>query len=97
MALDVYKDWLGIPDGPRPPDHYTLLRLVQFEDNTDKMHAMAKALLEWETIDGEQIEDIMQGRPPRAPKDWSGKAPPSSGRFSSSGIWSNSAMSKGKA
>ena len=32
MALDVYKDWLGIPEGPRPPDHYQLLRLVQFED-----------------------------------------------------------------
>jgi cell division protease FtsH len=40
------------------------------EDNQDKMHAMAKALLEWETIDAEQIEDIMQGREPRPPKDW---------------------------
>ncbi|AWI53627.1 cell division protein FtsH [Aquabacterium olei] len=44
------------------------------EDNQDKMHAMAKALLEWETIDSEQIEDIMQGREPRPPKDWT---PPS--------------------
>ena len=34
------------------------------------MHAMAKALLDWETIDAEQIEDIMQGREPRPPKDW---------------------------
>jgi cell division protease FtsH len=40
------------------------------EDNQDKMHAMAKALLEWETIDAEQIEDIMGGKPPRPPKDW---------------------------
>jgi ATP-dependent metalloprotease FtsH len=40
------------------------------EDNKDKMHAMAKALLEWETIDAEQIDDIMAGRPPRPPKDW---------------------------
>ena len=40
------------------------------EDNQDKMHAMAKALLEWETIDAEQIEDIMEGKPPRPPKDW---------------------------
>ncbi|MDT7836689.1 ATP-dependent zinc metalloprotease FtsH [Aquabacterium sp. OR-4] len=40
------------------------------EDNQDKMHVMAKALLEWETIDGEQIDDIMNGRPPRPPKDW---------------------------
>ncbi|MDE2401677.1 MAG: ATP-dependent zinc metalloprotease FtsH [Burkholderiales bacterium] len=40
------------------------------EDNQDKMHAMAKALLEWETIDAEQIEEIMSGREPRPPKDW---------------------------
>ena len=39
MALDVYKDWLGIPEGPRPPDHYSLLRLVQFEDAADKVRA----------------------------------------------------------
>jgi len=45
------------------------------EDNQDKMHAMAKALLEWETIDADQIDDIMGGRPPRPPKDWT--APPS--------------------
>lgn len=44
MALDVYKDWLGIPDGPRPPDHYTLLRLVQFEDNTEKIRANYRKL-----------------------------------------------------
>jgi cell division protease FtsH len=29
---------------------------------------MAKALLEWETIDADQINDIMGGRPPRPPK-----------------------------
>jgi cell division protease FtsH len=40
------------------------------EDNKDKMHAMANALLEWETIDTDQVEDIMQGKPPRPPKDW---------------------------
>jgi cell division protease FtsH len=45
------------------------------EDNQDKMHAMAHALLEWETIDAEQIEEIMQGRTPRPPKDW---VPPAS-------------------
>jgi cell division protease FtsH len=39
------------------------------EEHSDKMHAMAKALLEWETIDGEQVEDIMQGRPPRPPRE----------------------------
>jgi cell division protease FtsH len=59
-------------------EQYAIARKL-IEDNKDKMHAMAKALLEWETIDGDQIDDIMAGRPPRAPKDWSGKAPPSSG------------------
>ena len=44
------------------------------EDNKDKMHVMAKSLLEWETIDAEQIDDIMNDRPPRPPKDWT---PPS--------------------
>ncbi|MGZ8211112.1 MAG: ATP-dependent zinc metalloprotease FtsH, partial [Burkholderiales bacterium] len=38
------------------------------EDNRDKVEAMAKALLEWETIDAEQLNDIMEGRPPRPPK-----------------------------
>jgi len=45
------------------------------EGNQDKMHSMAGALLEWETIDADQVEDIMQGRPPRPPKDWT--SPPS--------------------
>jgi len=44
VALDVYKDWLGIPDGPRPPDYYTLLRLVQFEDDNDKIRRHYKKL-----------------------------------------------------
>src|SRR5213596_2463734 len=37
-------------------------------DNRDKVEAMAKALLELETIDAEQIADIMAGKPPRPPK-----------------------------
>ena len=35
--IDVYKEWLGIPEGDRPPDLYTLLRVVQFEDDTEKI------------------------------------------------------------
>lgn len=35
--IDVYKEWLGIPEGDRPPDHYTLLRLVMFEDDPEKI------------------------------------------------------------
>jgi cell division protease FtsH len=38
------------------------------EDNRDKVEAMAKALLELETIDSDQIDDIMSGKPPRPPK-----------------------------
>jgi cell division protease FtsH len=37
-------------------------------DNRDKVEAMAKALLEWETIDADQINDIMAGKSPRPPK-----------------------------
>jgi cell division protease FtsH len=55
-------------------EQYTVARKL-IEDNADKMHAMAKALLEWETIDGDQLDDIMSGKPPRPPKDWT---PPSS-------------------
>jgi cell division protease FtsH len=47
------------------------------EDNKDKMHAMASALLEWETIDGDQIDDIIAGKPPRPPKDWNTSTPKS--------------------
>src|SRR5918912_764458 len=54
-------------------EQYSVARKL-IEDNKDKMHAMAKALLEWETIDGEQVEDIMNGRPPRPPKDWTPSA-----------------------
>ena len=45
------------------------------EDNKDKMHAMAKALLEWETIDGDQLDDIIAGKEPRPPKDWTPRNP----------------------
>ena len=50
-------------------EQYAIARKL-IEQNHDKMHEMAKALLEWETIDAEQIDDIMNGRPPRPPKDW---------------------------
>ncbi|CAG1017675.1 cell division protease FtsH [Burkholderiaceae bacterium] len=50
-------------------EQYAVARKL-IEDNKDKMHSMAKALLEWETIDSEQLEDIMNGKPPRPPKDW---------------------------
>ncbi|MFB1031459.1 MAG: cell division protein FtsH, partial [Thauera sp.] len=53
---------------------YSLARRL-LEENSDKVEAMTAALLEWETIDAEQVNDIMAGRPPRPPKPAS--APPS--------------------
>ncbi len=46
---------------------YGLARRL-IEENRDKLETMAKALLEWETIDSEQVDDIMAGNPPRPPK-----------------------------
>ena len=57
---------------------YALARKL-IEDNQDKMHTMAKALLEYETIDSEQIDDIMAGKQPRVPKDWTPRTPAAGG------------------
>ncbi len=46
------------------------------EANREKVEIMAKALLEWETLDAEQVNDIMQGRPPRPPKVPAGASTP---------------------
>lgn len=46
---------------------YDLARRL-LEENRDKVEAMTKALMDWETIDAEQINDIMAGKPPRPPK-----------------------------
>jgi len=48
-------------------EQYALARRL-LEENRDKVEAMTAALLEFETIDAEQINDIMAGKPPRAPK-----------------------------
>jgi len=48
-------------------DRYGLARRL-IEENRDKVEAMAQALLEWETIDADQVNDIMNGKPPRPPK-----------------------------
>ncbi|TAL77195.1 MAG: ATP-dependent metallopeptidase FtsH/Yme1/Tma family protein [Burkholderiaceae bacterium] len=50
-------------------EQYTVARNI-IEGNRDKIEAMVAALLEWETIDADQIEDIMQGRAPRPPKNY---------------------------
>jgi cell division protease FtsH len=45
-------------------------------DNVDKLHAMADALIKYETIDSEQIKDIMDGRDPRPPSGWDDDSQP---------------------
>jgi cell division protease FtsH len=45
--------------------------------NMDKLHIMAELLLQYETIDAHQINDIMAGREPGPPADWT-KNPPTS-------------------
>ena len=47
------------------------------EENRDKLDIMAETLLEYETIDRDQIDDIMYGRKPRPPEDWDDKGPAS--------------------
>jgi cell division protease FtsH len=46
------------------------------EENMDKLHTMADALIKYETIDKEQIDDIMAGRQARSPADWDDSEPP---------------------
>ena len=71
-------------------EQYNVARKL-IEDNKDKMHAMAEALLEWETIDADQIDDIMEGRDPRPPKsssppsDSTDASPPAAGVSPSAG------------
>lgn len=48
-------------------EQYGVARKI-LEDNRDKVEVMTSALLEWETIDADQIDDIIEGRPPRPPK-----------------------------
>lgn len=48
-------------------EQYDIARAL-IEGNADKMHAMVEALLKWETIDRDQLQDIMAGVPPREPK-----------------------------
>jgi len=40
------------------------------KEHEDKLHAMAKALMKYETIDMDQVKDIMDGREPRPPEGW---------------------------
>ncbi len=49
------------------------------ENNLDKLHKMAEALIKYETIDEAQIKDIMEGRDPQPPAGWDDSATPTPG------------------
>ena len=60
-------------------EQYQVARKL-IEANRDKVEAMAKSLLEWETLDADQLNDIMSGLPPRPPKPpQSSQQPPQQG------------------
>jgi cell division protease FtsH len=65
-------------------EQYALARRL-IEENRDKVEVMSRALLDWETIDADQIDDIIGGRPPRPPKS-TGSTPPTGGKPPAAGI-----------
>ncbi len=50
-------------------EQYTRAKNI-IEENRAKMERMTKALMEWETINADQINDIMAGKEPQPPADW---------------------------
>ena len=54
--------------------------LPTIKNNLDKMHLMADALMKYETIDSDQIDQIMEGKVPDAPDSWSDDDSSSSGK-----------------
>jgi cell division protease FtsH len=73
--------------------NYKVARDV-LETNLDKLHAMAEALIKYETLADEQIKEIMAGRAPKPPEGWddttpttgSGKAVPAPAAAAADGI-----------
>ena len=55
---------------------YELAKTI-LDEQIDKLHTMAKALIKYETVDGTQIKDIMDGREPQPPEDWDDTSEPS--------------------
>ena len=49
------------------------------KENIDKLHVMANALIKYETIDADQLKDIMDGKEPRPPSDWDDSEPTAGG------------------
>jgi len=65
-------NWDGFRNQPKWLVGYsdiTMLHAFLWQQGITSIHGgMAKALMEWETIDADQVNDIMEGRPPRPPK-----------------------------
>ena len=59
-------------------DNYERARNI-LNEKLEHLHAMADALIRYETIDDEQIRDIMAGRKPKPPQGWEDLGPPASG------------------
>lgn len=57
-------------------DEQYALATKLLKENSDKVEKMTEALVEWETIDVDQIHDIMSGKPPRPPKPSPTTQPP---------------------
>ena len=56
-------------------EQYAVARRI-LEDKREVVEAMSAALMDWETIDAEQVKALMEGRPPKPPAGWVKKAPP---------------------
>ncbi|WP_085366364.1 ATP-dependent zinc metalloprotease FtsH [Neisseria dentiae] len=75
------------------------------DENRDKMETMCKALMEWETIDRDQVLEIMEGKQPSPPKDYSHNirkesdvtTQPQAGYADAAGAQSSGASSEGDA
>jgi cell division protease FtsH len=65
------------------------------DENMEKLHIMAEALIKYETIDSDQIDAIMNGRPPEPPKDWDDSSEGSGGSAVSSSDGLSDKDSKG--
>jgi cell division protease FtsH len=65
------------------------------DEKMEKLHIMAEALIKYETIDSDQIDAIMNGRPPEPPKDWDDSSEGSGGSAVSSSDGLSDKDSKG--
>ena len=52
-------------------DEQYALAYKLIDENRDKMETMTNALMQWETIDADQVKEIMAGKEPSPPKDYS--------------------------